>query len=61
MVGFLTMKVKSVNEPVMVGTRRAIPSNNPLSSGMVSVVAMAAPVLVGTILWAAARARRRSR
>ena len=44
-----TRKVKSVTEPVIVGTRRAIPSNKPLSSGIVSVVAMAAPVLVGTM------------
>ena len=37
-----------------------IPSNNPFSSGIVSVVDTAAPVVVGIMFWAAALARRRS-
>ncbi len=52
--------MKSVIEAVITGTRRAIPSKRPLRSGMVSVVARAAPVEVGTILADAARARLRS-
>ena len=47
-------------DPVAVGTRKAMPSNNPLSSGIVSVVATAAPVEAGIIFSAAARARRMS-
>ena len=54
-------KVKSEIEPVMTGTRTASPPNRPLSSGTASVAAIAAPVLVGTILAAAARERRGSR
>ncbi|KKS74727.1 MAG: hypothetical protein UV47_C0008G0001 [Parcubacteria group bacterium GW2011_GWA2_42_80] len=53
-------KVKSDKETQTVGTRTAKPSKIPLSSGMVSVVAIAAPVVVGTIFCAAARARRKS-
>ena len=60
-VFLLTRKVKSVSEPVMVGTRRAMPSNNPFNSGITSIVAAAAPVVVGMMLAAAARALRRSR
>ncbi|CVM36710.1 Uncharacterised protein [Streptococcus pneumoniae] len=44
----------------MVGTRMAKPSSLPFSSGMTSPMALAAPVEVGTMFWAAARARRRS-
>jgi hypothetical protein len=43
-----------------VGTRMAIPSIFPFSSGSTSAVAFAAPVVVGIIDSAAARARRRS-
>src|ERR1700716_2923006 len=38
----------------------AMPSSLPLSSGMTRLVAFAAPVVVGMMLIAAARARRRS-
>src|SRR6266542_6544496 len=51
---------RSVTEPVGTGTRMAMPSSLPLSSGMVSAVALAAPVVVGMMLMAAPRARRRS-
>ena len=47
-------------ETVEVGTRRAYPSNLPLRSGITSATALAAPVVVGIMLMAAARARRRS-
>ena len=43
-------------EPEATGTLKAIPSNIPFNSGIVSVVAIAAPVVVGTIFWAAALA-----
>ena len=52
--------VRSTSEPVGVGTRTAMPFRRPSSSGMTSPTARAAPVLVGTRLMAAARARRRS-
>ena len=51
-------QTKSTTEPVTVGTRNAIPSNFPFNSGKASATALAAPVVVGTILAAAARARR---
>ena len=51
----------SVTEPSGTGTRRAIPSIRPSSSGMTSAVARAAPVVVGTMERAAARPRRRLR
>ena len=44
----------------MVGTRTEKPSSLPLSSGSTRPTAAAAPVLVGIMLCAAARARRRS-
>src|ERR1035437_11096011 len=52
--------VRSVAEPVGIGMRMAYPSSLPLSSGSTSATALAAPVVVGTMLMAAARARRRS-
>ena len=52
--------VRSVAEPVGTGTRIAKPSSLPFSSGMTSAMARAAPVVVGMMLVAAARARRRS-
>src|SRR5690625_397285 len=55
------VKVKSVADPVIVGTRRAYPSSLPLSSGKTKETAFAAPVEVGTMFTAAARDRRRSR
>ena len=51
---------RSVTEPSMTGTRIAIPSSLPLSSGSTSAVARAAPVVVGMMFCAPARARRRS-
>src|SRR3990170_412277 len=51
---------RSVTEPTGTGTRNAMPSIFPLSLGMANEVALAAPVLAGTMLMAAARARRRS-
>ncbi|SHX28876.1 Uncharacterised protein [Mycobacteroides abscessus subsp. abscessus] len=52
--------VRSVTDPVGTGTRNAYPSSLPLSSGNTNPMALAAPVEVGTMLIAAARARRRS-
>src|ERR1043165_63610 len=59
-VSFLAWKVRSVAEPVGIGTRSAKPSSLPLSSGSTRLTALAAPVEVGTMFSAAARARRRS-
>src|SRR3712207_5901911 len=47
-------------EPVGAGTRRLVPSNLPFREGSTCDTAFAAPVLVGMMLTAAARARRRS-
>src|SRR2546427_5623362 len=52
--------VRSIIDTFGVGTRMAIPSNLPLSWGSTRCRALAAPVLVGTIETAAARARRKS-
>ena len=54
------MAVKSTTETVGVGTRRDQPVNFPLSEGITLATACAAPVEVGMMLQAAARARRRS-
>ena len=54
------MALKSVIEPVGTGTRIDVPSSLPFIDSSTSDVARAAPVLVGTMLIAAARARRRS-
>ena len=54
------MALKSVIEPVGTGTRSDVPSSLPFIDSSTSDVARAAPVLVGTMLIAAARARRRS-
>ena len=54
------MAVKSTTETVETGTRKAMPVNLPLSSGMTRPTALAAPVDEGTMFWAAARASRRS-
>ena len=56
----LRMALKSVIEPVGTGTRSDVPSSLPFIDSSTSDVARAAPVLVGTMLIAAARARRRS-
>jgi len=52
---FLTTAVKIVVEPVGVGTRCADPINFPFNSGITNPIAFAAPVLLGTMLTAAAR------
>ncbi len=56
----LSSTTRSVTEPSGTGTRMAIPSSLPFSSGSTSAVALAAPVVVGMMFCAAARARRRS-
>ena len=58
--GFSATKVRSTTETLGVGTRMAKPSSLPARSGMTSSTALAAPVVVGMMLCAAARARRRS-
>src|SRR5215831_9594364 len=52
--------VKSTTETFRVGTRNAIPVNLPLSSGITLPTALAAPVLEGMMLIAAARPPRQS-
>src|SRR5216117_2601174 len=59
-VFFSTNATRSTTETFGVGTRIAKPSSLPARSGMTSLSALAAPVDVGIILIAAARARRRS-
>ena len=54
------LAVKSTIEPVGTGTRNDVPSSLPFIDSSTSAVARAAPVLVGTMLIAAPRARRRS-
>ena len=58
--GFSKTVTNSVNEPVGTGTRCAAPSNFPFNSGITNPIALAAPVVLGTMLTAAARARRKS-
>ena len=55
-----TTTARSTTETFGVGTRIAMPSSLPFSSGSTSPTAIAAPVVVGMIDSAAARARRRS-
>src|SRR5260221_13955329 len=52
--------LKSITDTLAVGTRIEVPSSLPLSAGRTSPTALAAPVEVGIIDSAAARARRRS-
>src|SRR6202040_4034383 len=52
--------VKSTTETSRIGTRNDMPWNLPASSGRTSATARLAPVDVGMVLSAAARARRRS-
>src|SRR5207248_7566857 len=56
-VFFSTNATKSTTETLGVGTRMAKPSSLPLSSGTTRCTALAAPVEVGIIDSAAARAR----
>ena len=55
-----SVQTRSTTEPSGTGTRIDMPSSLPLSSGITSPIARAAPVEVGMIESAAARARRRS-
>ena len=59
-VFFSRIAARSTTETFGVGTRIAIPSSLPFSAGSTSPTADAAPVVVGMIESAAARARRRS-
>src|SRR5690242_10398064 len=52
--------VRSTTETSRMGTRNEMPANFPASSGITSATARFAPVDVGMMLSAAARARRRS-
>ena len=52
--------VKSVTEPSGVGIRNEPPFNLPFNSGITSPIALAAPVVEGMMLTAAARARLKS-
>src|SRR5690348_14510690 len=56
-VFFLATNLKSISETFGVGTRIAVPSSLPLSSGSTRPTAFAAPVEVGIIDIAAARPR----
>ena len=56
----LTTATRMVVEPVHTGTRWAEPISFLFSSGMTRPMALAAPVELGTMFWAPARARRRS-
>ncbi len=60
LAGSLSVATKSTTETVAVGTRRARPSSLPARSGITSPSARAAPVVVGMMFAAAARARRKS-
>src|SRR6516164_8186530 len=60
LAGLAKRHVKSTTETFTVGTRNAIPVNLPLRSGMTLPTALAAPVLEGMILLAAARPPRQS-
>src|SRR3990170_5758785 len=57
---WLRMAVRSTHETSGVGTRSAMPFILPLQVGRTRPIAFAAPVLVGMMLTAAARARRKS-
>src|SRR6266545_4968096 len=59
-VDFPSSAVRSTTDTFEVGTRMARPSSLPLSSGSTRPTAVAAPVVVGIMLTAPARARRRS-
>ena len=60
LVGRATSKTQSVSEAFSSGTRIAIPCRRPSSSGKISPIAVAEPVVVGINEREAARARRRS-
>src|SRR5438093_1041769 len=56
--GFSSSTVRSTSETFGVGTRTAMPSSLPFSAGSTRPMARAAPVLLGIMESAAARARR---
>ncbi len=56
---FSVRATKSITEPAITGTRIAIPSTLPSSSGSTREVAIAAPVVVGTMAARADLPRRR--
>ncbi len=58
--GFSRFATRSTHDTFGVGTRIEMPSSLPFSSGITSPTADAAPVVVGMIESAAARARRKS-
>src|SRR5581483_11575520 len=58
--GLFRIAARSTSETFGVGTRTEMPSSLPFNSGSTSPTATAAPVVVGIIESAAARARRRS-
>src|SRR5256886_13539762 len=60
-VCFSTCAVSSTIDTSGVGTRSEMPSIFPFTCGITRLVALAAPVVVGMMLSAAARARRRDR
>src|SRR5512139_1657210 len=60
LVSLAVLNVRSTTETSAVGTRNAMPVSLPLSSGMQSVTAFAAPVLAGMMFWLAARPPRKS-
>ncbi|MCY1378937.1 hypothetical protein D9M69_666100 [compost metagenome] len=57
LAGRSAMNERSTSDTLGVGTRTARPSRRPASSGNTRPMALAAPVLVGIIERAAARAR----
>lgn len=59
-VGFLQVNERSTSETFVTGTRNDIPRILPVRLGKISVMTLSAPVLVGMILTAAERARRKS-
>ena len=60
LVARLTSNTQSVMDELVSGTRTARPFSLPLSSGKMSAIAVALPVLVGARLTSPLRARRRS-
>jgi hypothetical protein len=57
---FESVATRSITEPSGTGTRSDVPSSLPLSFGRIFPTARAAPVVVGMMFIAPARARRRS-
>ena len=60
-VGREDSKTRSTTDTLGVGIRMAMPLSLPFTAGYTRATALAAPVEVGTMFMAAARARRRSR